>query len=384
VKGVGRVIRGEGRFSEIGAHLKNLGANKVFVVCGKTSFSASGAAKAVAPFRRQYSVTEWHNFSENPSFEELTEGLVALAESDADTVLGVGGGTALDLAKMMCAFAESEINEVRSTIERQTEIKARRMKLILAPTTSGSGSEATHFSVVYLDGQKFSVRGPALRADLIFVDPNLTASTTPRQRAISGLDALSQAIESLWSVRSTVKSRRIAKRSLRLIWPALKGFAGSSGREFARDLSWGSHLAGRAIDITQTTAPHALSYHLTSFYGVPHGNAVALLLGAFIDFHQEASHAPSSNLSPRESRQLARVTQLVRSRLGIPNSETAADFFKALLSSLGLASSLHEVGAGNKDQLIAMVKSVNSERMANNPVPASEEELLRILQKLAN
>jgi alcohol dehydrogenase class IV len=74
----------------------------------------------------------------------------------------------------------------------------------------------------------------------------------------------------------------------------------------------------------------------------------------------------------------------VRSRLGIPNSETAADFFKALLSSLGLASSLHEVGAGNKDQLIAMVKSVNSERMANNPVPASEEELLRILQKLAN
>jgi alcohol dehydrogenase len=384
VKKVGKVIRGEGCFEKIGAHLKNLEAKKVLVVCGKTSFLSSGAAATIAPLREQYSITDWNNFSENPSLEELMAGLAALEESQADTVLGVGGGTALDLAKMICALRATEKDEIRPAIERQTEIKARQTKLILVPTTSGSGSEATHFSVVYLDGHKFSVRGPALRADLALVDPGLTLSNTRRQRAISGLDALSQAIESLWSVRSTATSRRIARRALRLTWPALKDFSDGSGHESARELSWGSHLAGRAIDITQTTAPHALSYHLTSFYGVPHGNAVALLLGAFIDFHQEASNAPSSNLSPRASRRLARVTRVVRSGLGIPTSETASDFFKTLLSSLGLASSLHEVGVRNKDQLIAMVKSVNSERLANNPVPASEDELLSILQRLAN
>jgi alcohol dehydrogenase class IV len=359
---------GSGAIAGVPALIADLGARRVLLVCGARSFEASGAAAILPELRRVASVHRWSEFAPNPDLTELARGLAIVEELRPDLVLGIGGGTALDLAKLLCAFQGITEPEKLADAIRAGSPAGRELPLVLAPTTSGSGSEATHFAVVYIGEDKYSVAGGPLRPDVAILDPALTLSGTLYQRASCGIDAVSQAIESLWAVAATERSRAWARHALRLLVPAIERFVHEPDDRCARAMAIGSHLAGRAIDITRTTAAHALSYAITKRYGVSHGHAVALTLGGFIEAHALPGRLREGVDPVAHERAMAEILH----RLGAVDGAGGRSRFRALLDRLGLERPTVDIG---------IVRAVNLQRLANNPMPFEQAELAAIVER---
>jgi alcohol dehydrogenase class IV len=357
-----------------------LGARRVLLVCGGRSFEASGAARMLPELERVAAVRRWSEFAPNTDAADLAAGLAIAAEFRPDLVLGVGGGSALDIAKLLTGYlGRVEPRHVEVAIRGGDRVTGRPVRLVLAPTTSGSGSEATHFAVVYIGDEKFSVGGDPLRPDVAILDPALSLSGSAYQRATSGIDAVAQAIESLWAAGATDASRRWARHALRLLLPAIETYVTDPDERSARAMAIGSHLAGRAIDISRTTAAHALSYGITKRFGVSHGHAVALTLGAFLEEH---STAPPEQLQPGiDPATHAEAMAEILTRLGAGYGQAARERFVALLRRLGLEPSLSGIGAGSRDDRLALAEGVNAERLGNNPVPFTPARLAQLVQE---
>jgi alcohol dehydrogenase len=374
----GHVRYGAGAVDHVPDLVAGRGARRVLLVCGRRSFEASGAARMLPGLTRVAEVRRWSGVAANPDAADIVDGLRVVAAFRPDLVLGVGGGSALDTAKLLCAYAGvTDGAELRRRIRAGGRVTTRGPALVLVPTTSGSGSEATHFAVVYLGAEKFSVAGPALRPDTAVLDPALAISGPPYLRASAGVDAVAQAVESLWAAGATDTSRRWARHALRLLLPAVAPFVAEPSGDTAAAMAIGSHLAGRAIDISKTTAAHALSYGITKRYGVSHGHAVALTLGAFLEAHDRP--APERLRPGVDPTVHAAVMAQLRERLGAADGPGLREAFGALLRSVGLATDLAAVGAVTPEDRAALAASVNAERLGNNPVTFSDLELARLL-----
>ena len=360
----------------LSSEFKSHDGRPVLLVRGANSYRSSGAEALVQSIVSNQELVEWAEFSPNPSIEELRVGLDIARDLKPSLILGIGGGSAMDLAKMISALWERQDgDEVRVALEGETLI-SRSSRLVLLPTTSGSGGEATHFAVLYVDGKKYSLAGPALLPDLAIVDWRLTQSATAIQKANSGIDALCQAIESTWAKRASHQSRRLARRAIGMIAPSLQEFVIENSAASARRMSKGSNLAGRAINISQTTASHALAYKLTSHFSVPHGNAVGLTIGALMDFLQNES----SRLEVHQRKLLHRRIRTIRGRLRFDSSETATMGFRKLLENLGLPETLKAVGVEEQSDIELLADSVNPQRLENNPIPLSRSDIIQILE----
>ncbi len=356
------------------------GTKKILIVCGQTSFELSGAREALLPLLKIYEVEEWSGYSANPKFEDLLAGLQIANAFLPDVVVGVGGGSSLDMAKLIAVFVGENLAGVKKTIQSNDVLDQRGPGLILVPTTSGSGSEETHFSVLYLDGEKYSVRGAGLHSDTSIVDWRLTMSASSRQKASSAIDALAQATESLWARGSTVQSRKLSRKALKSLSTSIRPFVMGADEHAATRVAKGSNLAGKAINIAKTTAPHALSYRLTFDHDVPHGNAVGLFLGAFIDFHEPTTKSDA----PRQevNRRLTRQVRFIRKILKIPKNQTADSFVRSLLEQFQLIHRLEQLPTWADEELTRIIDSVNQERLSNNPIVPSSSDLREILGKL--
>ncbi|TVR36348.1 MAG: iron-containing alcohol dehydrogenase [Nitriliruptor sp.] len=372
-------VEGDGSITELPALVRDLGAQRVLLVCGRRSFEASGASRVLPALEEVAKVTRWSDFRPNSDVEDLSVGLDVLAASRSDLVVAVGGGTAMDLAKLLVAYSELDPDDLAATIGRGEPITSRRLGLVLVPTTSGSGSEATHFAVVYVGADKFSIAGPGLYADAVVLDPQLSLSGSPYQRATSGIDAIAQAIESLWASAADDRSRGSARQALDLLLPAIVPYVRTPVPDpaLARAMTLGAHHAGRAIDISRTTAPHALSYGLTKHHGLPHGHAVGLTLGACIAVHAAAS--PEDLVEHVDPDRHAATMVTILELLGAEDAEAAHRRFDDLMDQVGLTPGLTQHGVVTADQRVALARGVNVERLGNNPVAfdtAGLEDLL--------
>jgi len=212
----------------------------------------------------------------------------------------------------------------------------------------------------------------------VILDPELSMSASPYQRATSGIDAVAQAIESLWAAAATPASRRFARRALRHLLPNIEAFVHEASGENASAMSAGSHLAGRAIDISRTTAAHALSYSMTQRYGVSHGHAVALTLGTFLEVHADV---PPGKLQPGvDPGRHQQVMKDILGRLGADTGTEARHRFEDLMTRLDLANDLGAVGIDSPELRAQVAASVNPERLGNNPVAFDEKELRALLE----
>ena len=161
--------------------------------------------------------------------------------------------------------------------------------MIAIPTTAGTGSEATHFAVVYVDGEKYSLAHPYLVPAYAVIDPLLTYSLPAGVTAASGLDAFCQAIESIWAVGATDVSHTFATEAARLAVQHLRAAVQNPTDTARAGMCRAAHLSGKAINISKTTAPHALSYVLTAEYGLAHGVAVALTLAPMLQYNAQVT-----------------------------------------------------------------------------------------------
>lgn len=372
---------GIGALQRLPARCAGRGWRRILLVCGRRSFEASGAAEVLPALEAASEVSRWSDFSPNTDSADLARGLRVIQAFRPDAILAVGGGSAMDMAKLLCAYeglGDRAEDRLLQAIRSGDKIDGRQLGLYLVPTTSGSGSEATHFAVVYIGEEKFSIGGPALYADGVTLDPRLALSGSAYQRATSGIDAVCQAIESLWAKAATDVSRRRARRALGLLLRHVEPFVQQADETAARGMALGAHLAGRAIDTSKTTAAHALSYALTKRYGVSHGHAVALTLGHFIRAHAEAD---AESLQPGISAERhAAVMAHVTKALGADGPASAPHQFIALLQRLGLPARLRDIGLATVDQCNAVATSVNPQRLQNNPVLFNRSSLLTIVR----
>jgi alcohol dehydrogenase class IV len=359
--------------------LDRLSAANVLLVHGPRSFEVSGASRMLAHIGPRIRVRHWDEFSPNPDAGDLERGLAVVRSVRPDIVIGVGGGSSMDMAKLLCALEDAPAHDLDALIKAEIPVSARRMRLALVPTTAGSGSESTHFAVVYIGDVKYSVAGPALLPDIAIIDPALSESTSLYQRAASGMDAIAHGVESLWAIAGSPESRNLALRGLRLLLSAIEDFVKDPLPGSAAAMAMGSHLAGGAINTSKTTAAHALSYGITRRYGVSHGHAVSLTLGAFMDAHAQAQAADLR--SPDRLSAHRQAMEDIAGLLGASDPSESGRRFTDLARRVGLPMGLSAIGVTRPSEIRGLAMAVNGQRLANNPVRFSVDELAGLLTR---
>lgn len=223
----------------------------IVLVTGKDSYAACGAESFFSPFLKNRHVAHLLTVGANARKEDVEAKLAQLPKK-VDAFIAVGGGTVIDTTKLL-----------RSGFpERMVDVDCLPPFLAI-PTTAGTGAEATRFAVYYDHGKKMSADDIRyLPTDVILI-PEFAETQTAYQKASTEFDAYAQAVESLWAKGATDESRAYATKALELM---------TKGEQML-----GSYWAGRAIDISRTTAAHAFSYFMTANYGVPHGHAVYMM-----------------------------------------------------------------------------------------------------------
>lgn len=350
----------------------------IFLVTGKKSYESSGVKEKLDILLKDYNVTYFSDFETNPKIRDVEKGISLLKAKDYDIVIAIGGGSVIDMGKLINIFSAQK-NGIIRYIKKEKAIENKGKPLVAIPTTAGSGSEATHFAVVYVKKIKYSVANKHILPDYYIIDPQFTMNLPPYATASTGMDALCQAIESYWGVDSTRESKIYAKKAIKIIMKNIHEAVNNPSKNSRVAMSKAANLAGKAINITKTTAPHAISYPITSYFGVPHGHAVALTLGSMLIFNNQV--AKDDVLDKRGVKYVRKEIQKIVNVLGASNSYQAKERIDQLMHNIGLKTRLSELGI-NYDNLGIIIKNVNLERIKNNPRQVTEHCLRGILKGL--
>lgn len=315
-------------------------------------------------------IVRFRGFSPNPKYEEICAGLELFRAEGCDAILAVGGGSAIDTAKCIKLFSALDPDKVY--IEQ--EFKHSDVPLIAIPTTAGTGSESTRNAVLYYQGKKYSVGHDCTLPDHALLCPGVLRDLPPYQKKSSMLDALCQGIESWWSLRATDESVEYARAAVVKVMDNYRAYlAGDSAA--AAEIMLGANLAGRAINLTATTAAHAMSYKITSLFRIPHGHAVAMALPEIWDYmlrHIEQCRHPGG------AEHLLGVFADIASAMGCGDAPAAVRRFRDIMEELEMPVLRGVTG----EQLDLLASSVNLQRLENNPVPLDLPVLRSLYERM--
>lgn len=339
---------------------------RVLVVSGRSSFEKCGAKGFLKKSLKNFLVSYFSDFEVNPSLLDANRGVAVAIENKIELIVSVGGGSVLDMGKLIKAFYATP-GESESLAKGERELIDPGIPLIAIPTTAGSGSESTHFAVVYIGDEKHSLASDALLPNDVILDGNLVLSATQYQKACNVLDAISQSIESAWAVASTRESRILSYKALELCVSNFTEYVYSRDNQtIAQNMIKASNFAGQAINIAKTTAAHAWSYSLTKKYGIPHGHAVWATLPKIFEIHS-TSHSGSIR-DPRGSMHLEKVMEILMNILRKSANEDFSCYFRRMLDAVNIKADIAvDLQISYKGRL-ALSRDVNQERMRNNPV----------------
>lgn len=362
-----KVVSGLNSSEELLRFILDLGIQRPFIVTGKSLFISSGAQDKLSSILERFDCQLFNDFSPNPTFDEALRGLEEYSREDCDGLIAIGGGSAIDIAKTINALNGSP-NEALQLVCGQKKIKQALTPLIAIPTTAGTGSESTHFSVIYVEGKKYSLASEFLLPDVAILDASLTESLSSRISACTGFDALCQAIESYWAVGATDESRQYAGKAIPILMKNLPLVVNDPNLEARGAMLEAANLAGKAINISKTTAPHALSYQITSEYNLPHGHAVALTLGRFFTLNHSLALKSQRN-------DVLDVMQSIYGFMSVDSAVSAEEAWYQLMQCCGLDFSLPTIGIAENGDVEKLVNWVNIERLSNHPLPLTSDDL---------
>lgn len=285
-------------------------------------------------------------FDPCPEVSSVKAGVDVFNSNACDFIVTVGGGSAMDVAKAIKLFAESDV------------------KILAVPTTAGTGAEVTRFAVLYNHGDKESVRSYDIIPDYAVFDYTTLASLPYNQRIVTGLDAFCHSVEAYWSVNATDESSDYSTKALALFSDYFEKYLKDDKSSYEPMMKC-SELAGRAINIAQTAAPHAMSYKLHKLKGFYHGQAVALCLAYIWQYMLE-------NCRTVELELLLAETEIIT---GFTVQE-----FQKLLNDLGLCDDM-TLSAAEFDEC---VHGVNVDRMSNHPMNFDYNDIEKIYRLFMN
>ncbi|HPM47457.1 MAG TPA: phosphonoacetaldehyde reductase [bacterium] len=286
-----------------------------------------------------------------------------IKEKDFSFIVAVGGGTVMDIAKIVALALSNKLERIDAILADPSGFQNVK-KLIFVPTTCGTGSEATHFAVVYKTGKKYSVAHHTIRAEAVILDPSFLINLPEKIRNATVLDALSQAVESMWAKGATEESSGYAKEAVGLI---LKGIQSLDNIAKLKYFQKGSYLAGKAINISKTTAAHAISYPLTAKFKIPHGVAVFLTLPYLAEMNFNDKTLP--------------VFDELFKLFNVRNINDLSNSLKNIMNSMGFITDIYDYGVTENDFESIAGQSIVPGRSDNNPVDIDIAAVIDILKK---
>jgi alcohol dehydrogenase class IV len=373
------VIVGVGATKELGEVAKAFG-RRALIVAGRDSLK-SGRIKAIEDelMRAGVDFIVYSDFDPEPTLgqaEKLAEYVShILSREGVEFVIGFGGGSSLDMAKI-ASLASANPRPVEQYMGIN-KVPRKGLPLILVPTTAGSGSEASMSIVLARDGIKDGVVSEKVMADLAIVDPVLTITMPPDLTSMTGIDALSHAIEAYMSINSNAFTDPLALKAISMISANLRrAYSNGSDLNARKTMSEAALLAGLAFSNASNCAGHAAAYAFAAKYGVPHGIACGIALPYVMKFNTLAiperladvaiaMGVEGEGLGTRELAQLA-IAEVID-----------------LLTDLGLPTSLQEIGIPEEDVVGLAENMLKITRLLEaNPRRVGPEEARKIFEAM--
>ena len=359
-----KIINGLSQLPEI---LKEVGCEKLFLVVDSSyPFLNIKNDIEILPVKEKVMFSD---FTPNPLYEQVCNGIELLKASNSDTILAVGGGSAIDVAKCIkLAVLANEGNAaiIPPLVSTRVACDGSKLPFIAIPTTAGTGSESTHNAVMYYEGVKHTVTNDGVLPDYAVLEPSVLKTLPLYQKKCTMMDALCQGIESWWSVNSTEESYEYSRKTIELIMANWRKYIFENDDEASKQIMLAANYGGRAINITQTTAAHAFSYKITSLYNLPHGHAVAVCLPEIWEYMIE--HIDKC-IDSRGQDHLSGIFALISKSMGCDRSEQAIYEFRQMMKEMELKNPL---ARNREEEQKVLSSSVNPVRLKNNPIILSE------------
>ncbi len=311
-------------------------------------------------------------FEPNPQYKSILKALHLFKTNNCDAIISIGGGSAIDIAKCVKLFLPMNENEDYLT-QKHVYIN---LKHISIPTTAGTGSESTRFSVFYKNDVKQSIASDMILPDVALLDESFLKTLPLKQKVATMFDALSQAIESMWSINSTLQSAEYSKKAIALILHNYEAYLDGEDN-CLKEMMIASNFAGKAINITQTTAAHAMGYKITTHFGIPHGHAVALVM-PFVWKYLDKNCAKT--FDKRGFKHLRKTLDELNDLFGATNTNEAIKIFVNIMQKYQMIRPLD----AKDNELDQFAKSVNLTRLKNYPIELSYEDIKSIYAKIFN
>lgn len=355
--------------------LKDVGCRKLFLVID-SSFPFLNIRDSIEALPVEEKV-KFSDFTPNPLYEQVCIGIEMLESSHCDTILAVGGGSAIDVAKCIkLAVLAKEGNAaiIPPLVFQRLPIDGTKIPFIAIPTTAGTGSESTHNAVMYYEGAKQTVTNDGVLPDYAVLEPSVLKTLPLYQKKCTMMDALCQGIESWWSVNSTEESYEVSRKTVELIMANWRKYIFENNNEAAAQIMLAANYGGRAINITQTTAAHAFSYKITSLYKLPHGHAVAVGLPVIWEYMLGNI---DKCIDVRGQEYLANIFNQIAKAMGCDSPQQAIGVFREMMKDLELKNP----AAGIREEELNMLSvSVNPVRLKNNPVSLDDEAIRNLYE----
>ena len=375
---VSDVVVGADTSNQLGRMAADLGIKRALIVTDPGIIQLGlldSATKSLDTHKIEYSI--YSDVIADPPERVVVDAVIAAQAFGCDGVVGFGGGSSMDVAKLLAALITGE--QALSDIYGVDQITSRRLPLIQVPTTAGTGSEATMVSIITTgETTKAGVVSRTLLADKIILDARLTVGLPAHVTAATGIDAMVHAIEAYTSKRlKNPLSDMLAREALRLLSGSIVTAVKQGGNLEARaDMLVGAMLAGQAFANAPVAAVHALAYPLGGNYHIPHGLSNSLVLPHVLRFNGPVASDLYAEIAP-----LIMPNQILPEDT-IAATEILADHFLSLAADLGLQTTLREMNIPESDLPKLAEDSMLQQRLlVNNPRELDLEDALGIYQQ---
>lgn len=358
------VILSDDNYKMLDDYLLSHKVSKIFLVKSEfcDSFKITEYFNALTQ-RLNIEIVPFTHYHPNPEYDSVVEGEKLFRESKCDCIAAVGGGSCIDVAK--CIKLYYGLDSSKNYMQQQPV--ENNIPLIVLPTTAGTGSEATRYAVIYYNDEKQSITHDSIIPGAVIFDPSVLDTLPDYQRKATMMDAFCHAIEAFWSVNSTEESKKYSKEAIQLILDNYKLYLNNDSKG-NKNMLIAANRAGKAINITQTTAGHAMCYKLTNMYGIAHGHAAAICVSVLWPFMIQHT---GNCIDHRGKKYLETVFAELADAMRGDSPLSSAKKFCRILKETGL-----EIPAvKNEDDFDMLKKSVNPVRLKNNPVRLSEDDM---------
>lgn len=354
-----KIITPGEKYNSLDEWIRETGAKKILLVCDRSiEYQSEFTAHLLEIEKNGVEMISFRDFQPNPLYENVQAGVKIFREEQCDAIISVGGGSAMDVAKCIKLYSNLPGNGENGGWLNAVNFE-NNIPFLAMPTTAGTGSEATRYAVIYYDGKKQSITSESFIPCTVLMDPNTLITLPPYQKKATMCDALCHAIESYWSVNSTEESKEYSRVAIQGIMKHMDGYLNNT-EEGRAGMLRAANTAGKAINITQTTAGHAMCYKITSLFHSSHGHS-AILCNRVLFFWMVKN--TNRCIDPRGEGYLKNTLNKIGQAMGCEDGVSGAKRLIEIFDRLGL-----EVPTATAEQFEELKTSVNPIRLKNHPI----------------